>query len=173
MANLQAAVRTLAATNRSPAEVCRRVSRLIFDNTPPDKFVTFFYAVFDTSPGTLRYANAGHLPPLLVRPGEPIGRLSEGGCVLGIDKDTVYEEAEVVFAPGDRLILYTDGLTEAQDLAGEEFGDRRLRELVRRYLGCPLIRFHDALLDEVRGFAGSLQDDAAVLSIDCLAAAAC
>jgi sigma-B regulation protein RsbU (phosphoserine phosphatase) len=124
--NLQAAVRSAVAEHPEPADLCHRVNRILCAMVPPDRFVTFFYGLLDTADGTLRYCNAGHNPPLLVRADGTAGWLQAGGRVFGFDPASTYTESATALAPGDRLVLYTDGVVEARNASGEEFGEDRL-----------------------------------------------
>lgn len=129
--NLQAAVRAAAATGLSPARLCAEVNRSLCASLTPWRFVTYFYGILDTVTGDFRYCNAGHLPPLHVTTGGSATRLAPGGIVLGIANDSTYQEAAVRLEPGERLVIYTDGLTEAVSADGEEFGEERLASIFR------------------------------------------
>jgi sigma-B regulation protein RsbU (phosphoserine phosphatase) len=131
MSNIQAAVKSLASTGISPNILCQQVNRLVCNNVDEGKFITFFYCVIDTVARKLLYTNAGHHVPMLVRRDGEIVRLTEGGPVLGLIPDYVYEVDEVELKPGDRLVLFTDGLTEARDIDDEEFGEERLMAILR------------------------------------------
>src|SRR5262249_55886969 len=97
-------------------------------------FITFFYAEFDERRSTLRYTNAGHNPPLLIRgerkDGERVRRLDVGGTVLGIFCDVEFEEGEIELLSGDTLVAFTDGVIEARNALGEEFGEDRLIDIL-------------------------------------------
>ena len=163
MSNLQASVRALAPEAIAPHELAARVNRLLCTNTGHEKFITFFYGVVDEHK-VLTYTNAGHSEPILVRAGGETERLDCGGAVLGVFPDWNYTQARVQLAAGDRLVLYTDGITEAENRAGEQFGDRRLLELVAcsRHLDAELLR--GRITSAVADFAGRrLRDDATVV----------
>src|SRR5262249_29175522 len=130
MSNFQAMVKSVARAGESPSEVCARLNSFVCGTVSSNKFITFFYALMDMEARTLRYANAGHNPPILARRDGSWTRLSEGGVVLGVLSDRRYSQGEVTLSPGDRLLLYTDGLSEAHNATGEEFGERRLIEMV-------------------------------------------
>ncbi|MBI4474237.1 MAG: SpoIIE family protein phosphatase, partial [Acidobacteria bacterium] len=167
MSNIQATVKAFSHDTLSPAEMCTRINRVLCDNIGDDKFITFFYGVLDTSTRLLRFANAGHIPPLLVRTNGSHERLSEGGTVLGILRHAAYNEAYVEVTQGDRVVLITDGITEATNGAGEEFGMDRLIELVERSKSAYDLQSH--ILDAVSAFSGQdLQDDATVLVVSIL-----
>jgi len=130
MSNLQAIVRAFAPTGLAPHELCARANQLIAANVAPGKYITFFYAVIDTGQMRIDYCNAGHNPPLLHHRAAPAETLGEGGPVLGILPDATYATGAVNLAPGDCLVLYTDGITEAVNAADEEFGEERLKALL-------------------------------------------
>jgi len=131
MSNIQAAVKSLASTGNATNALCEQVNRLVCNNVDEGKFITFFYCFIDTAARKLFYTNAGHHAPMLVRRDGEIIRLTEGGPVLGLIPDYVYEADEVELKPGDRLALFTDGLTEARDIDDEEFGEERLMAILR------------------------------------------
>ena len=130
MSNLQAAIRTVAAESRAPQELCARVNRFVCSNTAADKFITLFYGLVDAANRKLVYTNAGHNSPILLRRDGSYLRLPEGGAALGIFPEWQYEAGEVRLTPGDRLVLFTDGVTEAMSPQGEEFGEERLLALM-------------------------------------------
>ena len=166
MSNMQASVRGLAQRTPNAAEMCRQLNRVALENTRADRFTAFFYAILDSSRGSLRYCNAGHVPPILVRRDGTVARLSEGGMVLGVFSDAEYDEAEIDVLPGDRLVLITDGISEASDNGGEEFGDERLIQLLLRYRNASPAELQQAILQAVTSFAGeALQDDATLMII--------
>ena len=103
------------------------------DLTDRGKFVTAYYGVLDWRNGVLIFSNAGHNPPLLLRPDGTTDRLSEGGVALGVLEDTRYEERPVAVAPGDVIVLYTDGVSEAENESGEQFGEERIERIIRSY----------------------------------------
>jgi len=112
-------------------ELCRRVSKLLFQRTPPAKYATSFVASVELANGRLRYTNAGHNPALLVRASGAIERLGSSGVPLGMLPDAPFAAREVDLAPGDLFVTYTDGIVEAVDPSDEEFGLERLEELCR------------------------------------------
>src|SRR5262249_48336571 len=115
---------------------------------------------------TLHYTNAGHLPPVLIRQDGSISRLSEGGTVLGIFPDAPYAQGRTAFEPGDRLVLMTDGITEATNLQREEFGEDRLIRLLHENRKLSAVELQAVLLNAVASFAGQpLQDDATLMIV--------
>jgi sigma-B regulation protein RsbU (phosphoserine phosphatase) len=148
----------------STAEVVARLNRQLFENTPTEKYVTIFYAEFDAQTRKLTYTNAGHLPPILFRRGG-IERLRAGGTVVGLFWPTSYEQAEVELEPGDLLLAFTDGITEPENIYGEEFGEARVLELARRALHAPPEVLMEEIYHSVSDWTGSpdLQDDMTLL----------
>ncbi|MFL6193263.1 MAG: SpoIIE family protein phosphatase [Thermoanaerobaculia bacterium] len=122
-----------------PEEICVRLSRLLYRRTPPEKYATAFLGILETATGRLRYTNAGHNPPLVLRASGEIEELPSTGVPLGLLPQAPYGAREVTLGPGDVLVLYTDGLVEANDPEGNEYGLERLRETCRRHCGeaCP------------------------------------
>lgn len=132
MSNLQAGVRLLASSSLAPAALGEKLNRLVCQNVifADGNFITFFYARLDTETRNLVYVNAGHNPPILVSRGEKAVYLDRGGLPLGVRAQRQYQQAEVILQPGDRLVLFTDGLVECTNSEGEEFGQKRLVELL-------------------------------------------
>jgi len=166
MSNFQAMVRNIARGAESPGEVCQRLNSFVCGAVTSNRFITFFYALMDMEKRTLRYANAGHNPPIVARRDGSWERLSAGGTVLGVLSDRSYSEAEIALAPGDRILLYTDGLTEARNAAEEEFGEQRLIDMVLRRPHLDPQALRDGILQSATAFSGgSLQDDATLIAI--------
>jgi sigma-B regulation protein RsbU (phosphoserine phosphatase) len=114
--------------------VMRKVNSLLYESTERDKFVTVFYGLLDFKNRVLTFSNAGHNPPLLLRAdGRTIQYLHEGGVALGVLPDARYEERPIALQPGDVLLLYTDGISEAESPQGEQFGTRRLEECLKSH----------------------------------------
>ncbi len=139
-----------------PDEICAKLSRLLYRRTPPEKYATAVVAALALDTGVLRYANAGHNPPLLVRANGAVEELAATGVPIALLPAAAYEAAEIRLAPGDTLLLYTDGIVEANDPEGEEYGNDRLADLCRRHcqsscadLAAALDADHEAF---VRGF---------------------
>jgi sigma-B regulation protein RsbU (phosphoserine phosphatase) len=165
MSNLQAAVRAFAQEGAAPGSVCTSVNRLLCRNMASGRFVTFCYARINPATRSLTYANAGHNPPLLVHANGLIDKLSPGGTVLGVFADSTYEQGEFTFAPGDRLILYTDGITEGRNAAGDELGEELLAGFASRHRPLPAEEMLAAMLREVEAFNGGTYDDDATLIV--------
>src|SRR4051794_4187624 len=164
MSNLQAAVRAFASDAVEPRELCQQVNRILCGNIAEGRFISFFYAMLDAATGTLTYTNAGHYLPMLVRAGGDVERLGIGGPVLGVISDAEYEQAQVTLAAGDRLVLFTDGLTEARSPTDEEFGEDRLLDALLQHHACSAPALQARLADAVAAFTGGrLQDDATLM----------
>lgn len=116
-----------------PEEICARLSRQLFRRTPPEKYATAFLGVLEPLTGLLRYTNAGHNPALLVRAGGTVERLGATGPPLGLLPIAAYRAAATTLAPGDLLVLYTDGFVEAESPDGEEYGLERVEAVCLRH----------------------------------------
>ena len=131
MALFLAMLRTLADEVLAPAELARRLSVQVARHGRNSRFITCFLGVFDPVTGELRYVNAGQTPPFLRRHTGTFERLSTGGIALAMFEHATYEEAVTVIAPGDALVMYSDGITEAESPAGEWFDDDGLERTLR------------------------------------------
>ena len=136
MASLQAAFRSQLISDGTmaagTAELATRLNLHLFRNTSDDRYATLFLAMYDSTTRLLHYTNAGHLPPLLVV-GEKVKKLDEGGMVVGLFDDCRYDQGCVTIEPGSVLVAYSDGITEPENVYGEQFGARRLAAEVVRY----------------------------------------
>jgi phosphoserine phosphatase RsbU/P len=166
MSNLQAAVRAFASPGARPHDVCASVNRLLCRNVVSGKFVTFCYAVIDTIADTVSYGNAGHNPPLLVRADGRLDVLQPTGIPLGIFPDSAYQSGQLAFGRGDRLVFFTDGITEACSTEDEEFGDTRLLDLIRAAPGGSARQLAETIAEAASRWAGGAhQDDATLIVI--------
>jgi sigma-B regulation protein RsbU (phosphoserine phosphatase) len=129
MSSVQSALRMAAPVESDLAELMKRLNALLFRMAGGRKYVTFFFGRYNPSTGELRYVNAGHCPPFIIA-GEEIEKLASTGRPIGILPEGTYEEARAVVPPDSTLFLYTDGLSEANNPAEEEFGMPRLEQLV-------------------------------------------
>jgi sigma-B regulation protein RsbU (phosphoserine phosphatase) len=169
MANVQASVRAFATEVVSPATLCSRVNSVLCSNISSGKFVTLFYGVLDAERRTFCYSNAGHLLPILLRESGKVGQLKDGGAVLGVFPDWKYEESNLQLEPGDRLLLFTDGITEAELDGREEFGEQRLIESAQRHVDQSAAELKSHLLEDVKRFCKSqFRDDATLIVISTL-----
>jgi sigma-B regulation protein RsbU (phosphoserine phosphatase) len=168
MSNLQAAVRAFAQDGASPSSVTASVNRLLCRNMASGRFVTFCYVRIDAASGRLTFANAGHNPPLLVHADGRVDQLSPGGTVLGVFADSTYEQGTFPIGRGDRLVLFTDGITEGRNPAGDEFGEDRLAAsaVAHRVLSAePML---ETILADVESFNGGAYEDDATLIVAAL-----
>lgn len=139
MSVVQASLRVITAQGDAPiSQLSAKMNSFLYQSTGANKYATFFYAQVEECGRRLRYVNAGHNPPYLVRCADrapEIFELDAGGMVLGLFPEVEYQEGHVDLGPGDLLVAFTDGVTEALNAAGEEFGEERLKELLRETAG--------------------------------------
>jgi len=156
MASLQAALRSQAVLDGtgSTAAMVSRVNRHLFYNTSEDRYATFFYAVYDSNTHTLEYTNAGHCAPVFVADGK-VTILDSGGTVVGLFDETPYESTKILAPPNSLLVAFTDGLTEPENVYGEEFGARRLSDEILRHREAPAQRIAQDLIDAAEQWAGT------------------
>lgn len=166
MSNLQATVKAYATLESSPQDLCHKVNRAMCNSMTLGRFITFVYAVLDGEGRRLIYTNAGHNPPLVASRDGACRKLETGGAVLGVFGDGSYEEASVALLPGDRLVLFTDGITEATDPNGEEFGEERLLTLLKESPAASAADLRDAIMQDVTQFCREdFADDATLLTV--------
>ena len=123
IANVQSSLRTAALfTGDDLAALLQAVNHQAYASSSPDRFATLFYGVFDNAKRTLRYINAGHNPPLVLRRDGSVERLEAGGAPVGMFPDSIYEEQALKLEAGDLVVAYTDGVIEATNQDGEEWG---------------------------------------------------
>lgn len=162
MANLQACLHVLGPIDITLEDATARINRVICDNTGFDRFITFFHGIYDAERGRFIYVNAGHNPPMLVRADGEVELLEQGGLLLGVMRGASYERGTVALCPGDAVVLFTDGVTEAMSPDEEEYGEKRLQEVLLAHHGASAQAILDAVYADVRRFT----DDAPVLSDD-------
>jgi serine phosphatase RsbU (regulator of sigma subunit) len=169
MAMVRTLIRTYAFEHESaPAAVMSAANRRILSDTNDDSFVTVFYAVLDPKTGTLQYCNAGHNPPYLFRTqnGGAVEELRGTGIPLGMLEAAVWEGGEVTMLPGDRMLAYTDGATDAQNADDEPFGEGRLLEVAKANVKATPIEMRTAVFDEIKSFVGEApQEDDITLMV--------
>jgi sigma-B regulation protein RsbU (phosphoserine phosphatase) len=161
MASFRASLLAEIRNNYAISTIMAKVNRLLWESTDSNQFVTAFYGVLDEQKRILTYCNAGHNPVLLIRKDGTWERLETGGLILGAFEDSVYQESFVSLVPGDFLLLYTDGVTEIYNEAGEEFGMERLIDLVKDQSHLHAKELTLMLQNQVLNFAANqtIQDD--------------
>lgn len=152
MSSLHAAIHAQVATNRRLDETVSSVNQYLADNTPTNRFVTLFMAELEPRSGQLRYINAGHNPPLIGRADGAVVQLSSGGFPLGIMPGAEFEVGETQLQPGETLVVYSDGVSEAVNIREEEFGMDRLTEVVRRNLSASAAGLRDKVESALSAF---------------------
>lgn len=151
----------------APLSTARLVSLLntqLYANTSPEKYATFYFALYDDESGRLTYTNAGHVPPILLRAGRP-QLMNVTGTVVGAFPFAQYEEESVQLQPGDVLVTYTDGIVEPENEYGEMYGEERLKEVLCKWAGAPCDEMIARTMEAVNQWtgAGELQDDMTML----------
>jgi serine phosphatase RsbU (regulator of sigma subunit) len=161
MAKLQATLRALATDHADLADLARRLNEILHRDGLDNRFATFFYASIRPGAGRLRWVNAGHNPPLLLRAGGAVEELPASGLPLGVLPGISYTESRVELDSGDLLAIYSDGLSEAADGEEEEYGPERLAALLPGLAALSLEQAGAAILADVDRFTGNrrLQDD--------------
>jgi sigma-B regulation protein RsbU (phosphoserine phosphatase) len=165
MANVQAAVRAFASESASPAQVCAKVNGLLHENIATGKYVTFLYGILDGEARTFQYCNAGHLYPIVISRGT--SQMPDvGGAVLGVFPDWTYEDSTIQLKPADRLLLFTDGITEASEADGNEFEETGIATFALAHSGMSAKELTSGILAQVTAFCGGhFHDDATLLVI--------
>lgn len=166
MANFQASLKSFAAQHLSPADVSTQLNEVLYANIPLHKFITAFYGVVNIPERKLAFTNAGHNPPLLARVDGECVHLEAGGSVLGAFPGLHFEQGELELRRGDRLVLFTDGLTEATDPSGEQFGEQRLTRLLVDHREQNAEELKEMLFNAAEEFCDhTFRDDAAVMVV--------
>jgi len=164
MSNVQAAVHALAGEMLPTGELAGRINKIVAANLGNGKFITFFYGVLDRVNRRLSYTNAGHCEPILVRQNGECIRVNHGGVVLGVFPEWQYKQEHLDLDPGDRLVLFTDGITETVNAGNEEFGEERLLDVLRENRALDAESLQKRVMAAVADFSGgSFQDDATLI----------
>ena len=160
VAATRASISSLVGHELAVRAVLRRANRFFHASVEEGKYVTLFYMVMDVPAQRLLYVNAGHVPPILVRANGDVELFEEGGVLLGLFDNPRYSEGHAALAPGDLLALYTDGIVEPMNAAGEEYGRHRLIEVLRTPGDASATEICSRVMQTVRRFgAGASQDD--------------
>jgi serine phosphatase RsbU (regulator of sigma subunit) len=157
MSSLHASIHAQTGSHDSLVETISAVNRYLADNIPSNRFVTLFYAELDPESGAVSFLNAGHNPPLIVHAAGTVEQLASGGLPLGIKADADYREGRTNLAPGDVLVIYSDGVTEAASPSGEEFGPTRLYEVVSRNVDSSAAGIRDRIESALTKFSQGTQ----------------
>jgi phosphoserine phosphatase RsbU/P len=166
MSNVQAAVKSFAAAEVPPSSLCEKVNGVVSTNTADNKFISLFYCLIDAERKTLIYANAGHNAGILVRRDGWAERLERGGTLLGPFPESAYEQGEIELQSGDRVLLFTDGVTEVRNPAGEEFGEERLIDLLVESRGLSADQLQQTIMSAVTRYSGgNFLDDATLIAV--------
>jgi serine phosphatase RsbU (regulator of sigma subunit) len=168
MALLQGSLRTLVSAGLRGAELVARLNDHLCANIPSNRLVTLIYAELDTGTGELRYVNAGHNPPFLLCPGSEPARLAATAMALGVTTQTEFTSMTLELEPGDRLVLYTDGVTEAEDAKDREYGDARLGAWLQANREQPARVLIDGVIGEVLSHCGHAhpRDDMTLMCLE-------
>jgi phosphoserine phosphatase RsbU/P len=169
MANLQANLRSRYALALDDLpRLLKSVNQLFYENTPDDRYATLFFAVYDDHSRELEYANCGHNPPLLFRADGSVESLASTSTVIGLFTEWHCATRHITLAPGDLLVIYTDGVTEAADASGNEFGEARIVETVRAHFQDPPQQLLLRIQEAVQKFsAGEQFDDLTLVVARC------
>jgi serine phosphatase RsbU (regulator of sigma subunit) len=159
VASLHASLRSQSPRDGDLVSQLRTVNRLLFEATETNRYATLFLGRFDDADRRLRYANCGHNPPLVLRHGGGLERLAPTAMVVGLVAEWTSETAEIRLEPGDILAVYSDGITEATDRRGEEFGEARLVRVIQANRDRDVRSLLDLVFEEVRVFSEGEQAD--------------
>jgi serine phosphatase RsbU (regulator of sigma subunit) len=169
MANLQATLRSLCGPlSHDLRELLRSVSEMFSENTSDGGYATLFFGEYNDRNRRLRYANCGHPAPFIVRRDNTIKRLESTGCVLGLKEGWDGSITEVDLVPGDTLLAYSDGVTETTRDGSEEFGEKRLIDLVFQHNHLSVSELAQTVVAALRKFGGKPEDDTTVVAARCL-----
>jgi sigma-B regulation protein RsbU (phosphoserine phosphatase) len=156
MSVVQATLRVISSEpDTSLPQLAARMNHFLFRSTGSNSYATFFYAQFDARSRELRYVNAGHNPPFLFHvsdAGVEVQELPAGGTVIGLFPQADYEEGLIALRPGDLLAVFTDGVTEALSPAEEEFGEERLKHLLRNVVHLPVDEISARISQELKSW---------------------
>lgn len=155
ISSVHAGLRAEAHVGTSVGDVMSKVNRYLAEYAPSNRFVTLFYGELDPTTGRIRYSNAGHDPPIIIRRSGAIERLVEGGIAIGIQEDATYEEGETILMPGDMFVCYSDGISESVNERGEQFGEARIIDVARAARGKPAPRVRDRIEEALSLFVGT------------------
>jgi sigma-B regulation protein RsbU (phosphoserine phosphatase) len=168
MANVQAALRALAPLEIPLKKMLNMINSIVFKNTEADKFVTFFCGILDIEKQLFKYINAGHNPPILTKANGSIELLQSGGIILGVlDNEIDYTVSEIQLSELDTIVFYTDGISEERNRNREEFGEKRLMNLIKSKSNENSRELVNSIIREVKLFAvaDTQSDDITLISL--------
>lgn len=167
MALMQGSLRTLIAAGFRGSDLIAKLNIYLCANTPLDRLITLFFAELDTSTGDLRYINAGHNAPILIRADGRLDRLETTALVLGVDKNAPFETRAIELNPGERVLLFTDGISEAFNAKDEEYGEARLISFLRQQASLPAEELIQLLVKNVLEFCDPAKphDDMTLMAV--------
>jgi phosphoserine phosphatase RsbU/P len=166
MASVRATLHTLAGHVRALEKIIKSMSEMMLSDTRTMKLLSMFVGVLDHRRRGLQYINAGHVPPVVIRQDGAVVELTEGGMVMGVSSSAFYTRGDVQFEQGDIFVGYTDGITEAMDVNGDQYGRQRLVDAVRLERKAPATQIVEAVLTDVDSFSqGGLHSDDRVILI--------
>ncbi len=169
MAAFRASLKAEIRNNYTIRTIFNKVNFLLFESLERENYVTAVYGVLDTKSKIFTFSNAGHNPPILYRPNGTIEYLTEGGIALGMFPNSTYEERSLPLSKGEIIVFYTDGTTEAMNKNREEFGIKRLEEIIRTNYSLPARALQDKIIDKINQFAsGQKSDDLTMVVIKVL-----
>jgi phosphoserine phosphatase RsbU/P len=155
MANIQATLRATLGAHACLADLATRVNGLLHASTPSNRFATAFFLAYDPPTGCCTYVNGGHNDGIVLRRGGNVELLTTTGLPLGLFPRAAYEEGHVSLEPGDLLVIYSDGVPEAENLANEEFGMERVIEVLRSHRDEPAAEIVDRMIGRIDAYVGS------------------
>jgi phosphoserine phosphatase RsbU/P len=165
-ANVQSSLRTaLLFAGSDRAAALEMVNRQLYGSSPASRYATLFFGTFDAATRMLHYVNAGHNPPMVIRPDESIVWLETGGAPVGLFPEWIYEEGSVQLEPGDLIVAYTDGVIEALDPAGSEWGTDGLQLAVTGREAESADEIAEAVMKAMHKFSHGCQIDDATVAV--------
>jgi sigma-B regulation protein RsbU (phosphoserine phosphatase) len=167
MASFRASLIAEIRNNYAIRTICRKVNDLLYESLERDNFVTAFYGVLDSKNDIFTFSNCGHNRPIWLNKSDDVRQLEEGGMALGVLGDMTYEERPISISPGDIILMYTDGVTEAEASDGSQFGEKRLVDLLIASRDKSAQEIHQTIYDEIKNFAraDSVFDDVTMVVI--------
>lgn len=150
MANVQATIRAYSRLNPASKHCVRQSNDVLFNTTARDKFVTLFYGILDVRKNVLTYTNAGHENPFFLQKGKETTSLKTGGIPLGVVEHFPYDEEKIEFRKGEVLVVFSDGIQDAVDSAGERFGAEKIEQIVRKHMDSSAAEIAVEILEEVK-----------------------